>query len=229
MLRSVVEADPVDALLAQYVAGRLAEPLSLMVQAHVALSDVNHAWIRDLDAMSGERLATAKPLAVDDRDGTLGAILRLPQTQTEMTAAAATDPIFPAVLRAYCGFGSDRIPWHRRSSAYSECRIGRDHGYSVDLIKIGPGRQMPAHTHGGIELTLVLDGQFADDNGVYQRGDLVFADETTVHRPISAVAVGCLCVAVTETAPILTGRIARIANPYLRWSYERNPAGAKPH
>jgi putative transcriptional regulator len=83
-------------------------------------------------------------------------------------------------------------------------------------MKISAGAAMPAHTHGGAELTLVLAGGFSDTAGHYQRGDVTLADSSTNHRPIADADGECLCFAVVDGGIRLSGAFGRIASLMLR-------------
>ena len=41
---------------------------------------------------------------------------------------------------------------------------------SVRLLYIPPGQAVPDHSHGGLELTMVLQGSFMDNTGEFGRG-----------------------------------------------------------
>ena len=53
---------------------------------------------------------------------------------------------------------------------------------SLRLLYITPGRAVSDHGHGGLELTLVLQGSFRDAFGV---GDVEVAAEDVQHAPIA--------------------------------------------
>jgi putative transcriptional regulator len=88
--------------------------------------------------------------------------------------------------------------------------------FRTRLMRIKSGTAMPAHTHEGIELTLVLAGGFSDETGHFLRGDLAEADATIDHRPVADPGEDCLCLAVTDAPLRLTGPIGRLLNPFLR-------------
>jgi putative transcriptional regulator len=64
---------------------------------------------------------------------------------------------------------------------------------------------VPHHRHEGLELTLVLEGAFGDETGVYRRGALVVADEGLNHRPYVPGTEDCLCLTASEGRPVPTG------------------------
>jgi putative transcriptional regulator len=87
--------------------------------------------------------------------------------------------------------------------------VGRS---SVRLLAIEPGRRMPQHTHEGLELTLVLQGSFADATGRYAKGDVATADPSIDHQPQAGGNELCLCLAVEDAPLRLTGFSGAVLN-----------------
>ena len=81
----------------------------------------------------------------------------------------------------------------------------------TSLLQISPGGSVPAHTHKGFELTLLLEGSFHDDNGEYVKGDFIMLDGSHQHHPISTE--GCLCYTVANDALHFTQGINKLLNP----------------
>jgi putative transcriptional regulator len=73
------------------------------------------------------------------------------------------------------------------------------------VLKIEPGYGAPRHSHGGMELTLVLDGAFRDETGVYGPGDLAVATDALTHRPIAEPGRTCMAYAVSFAPMRFTG------------------------
>jgi putative transcriptional regulator len=84
-------------------------------------------------------------------------------------------------------------------------------------MRMRRGEAMPRHTHGGIELVLMLDGGFTDERGSYRRGDVVISDGAVVHRPVADDDADCLCLVVMEGGLKLTGPLGRILNLFFRY------------
>jgi putative transcriptional regulator len=97
-----------------------------------------------------------------------------------------------------------------------EARIEADAGCEASLLWIKAGRAMPAHTHPGIEATLVLSGSFSDALGQYERGDIAIADSDVDHKPVAGSDAPCICFAVSEGPVQLSGPVARLFNKLLR-------------
>jgi putative transcriptional regulator len=75
---------------------------------------------------------------------------------------------------------------------------------------IRAGRALPAHTHKGMELILILDGAFNDERGRFARGDISIADETVDHRPVAEKDRACIAFGVSDGPIKLTGSFRQI-------------------
>ena len=92
--------------------------------------------------------------------------------------------------------------WTRVVSPYAWSWTGDhwEHGARrATLLRIAAGRAIPKHTHRGLEMTLVLDGAFADEAGQYSSGDVCVADGKIEHQPIAGIAQDCLCLVVASS------------------------------
>lgn len=81
----------------------------------------------------------------------------------------------------------------------------------TNLLHINAGGGVPAHTHKGFELTVLLDGSFTDHEGEYNKGDFIMLDGTFTHTPVSEN--GCLCYTVANDALHFTQGINKLLNP----------------
>src|SRR5215207_1420432 len=69
-------------------------------------------------------------------------------------------------------------------------RIGEEVARATSIVRYAPNARFSAHTHGGGEEFLVLDGVFQDEHGDYPAGSYVRNPPTTRHTPGSAP--GCV-------------------------------------
>ncbi|MEG3753445.1 ChrR family anti-sigma-E factor [Psychromonas arctica] len=92
----------------------------------------------------------------------------------------------------------------------SRLQLNEDEIHS-SLLHINPGGGVPAHTHKGFELTVLLDGSFTDSRGEYNKGDFILLDGTFTHNPVSEN--GCLCYTVANDALHFTQGINKLLNP----------------
>lgn len=200
-----------DALLADYAAGALDGPMSVLVEAHLELSPHSRGFVRDLDALGGIWLDQASTAPLTDRDSRLAAILAddTPAPPPRPPLRLPADPVFPAAVRRFVGRSFDEVRWNTRIPGLRECRLDRD-GTEVSLMWLKSGHAIPAHTHTGREAVLVLQGGFSDLNGRYDRGDLAISDELVDHKPMADEGEDCICFVVQEGHLRLTGLLGRI-------------------
>ncbi|PFG62278.1 ChrR-like anti-ECFsigma factor [Thioclava sp. ES.031] len=82
---------------------------------------------------------------------------------------------------------SDTLDWHGSPSAGVERRmldrIGDEVARATSIVRFAPGHSFSAHTHGGGEEYLVLEGVFQDESGDYPPGTYVRNPPQTRHRP----------------------------------------------
>ena len=64
-------------------------------------------------------------------------------------------------------------------------RIGNEVARATSLVRYAIGTQFTEHYHGGGEEYLVLNGEFADENGVYPAGTYVRNPINSSHAPFS--------------------------------------------
>jgi len=84
------------------------------------------------------------------------------------------------------------------------------------LLYIPAGAEMPDHSHRGLELTLVLEGAFADENDYFAKGDVEIADGSTNHTPVAMDGKPCICLAVTEAPLKFRKMFHRLIQPLIR-------------
>ncbi len=75
----------------------------------------------------------------------------------------------------------------------------------ANLLRLDPGERAPAHGHGRRDVTVVLRGTYADEFGVYERGDLAFAEPGMKHEPRAVGDEICVCLLATEQGKPLQG------------------------
>jgi putative transcriptional regulator len=140
----------------------------------------------------------------------------LPPPDRAAPAARRGDPALPEPLRGYLGDRLERLPW-RRLGPIAELRLLQDRaGFTTRLLWARAGAAVPAHTHAGNEMALVLKGGFTDAGGHFVRGDIEEADRSVDHRPVADDDGDCVCLIVTDAPLQLTSRFGRLLNPFLR-------------
>jgi putative transcriptional regulator len=85
----------------------------------------------------------------------------------------------------------------------------------LKLLRIGAGRAMPEHGHGGEEITLVLQGAYRDHMGRFARGDVADLDEDIEHKPVVEQGGDCICLVATEAPTRFKSLAARLMQPFV--------------
>ena len=199
--------------LVSYAAGTLPEPLAAVVASHISLCADCRREIRALEALGGALLmeAPAVPgptlLAPAPRGAELLKVPVMPR---------ARDERLPLPIAATYGLSFASIPWRWLGPGVWHYRLPLSEGVSGDLrlLKISAGRAMPDHGHGGSELTLVLDGAYADATGTYGVGDIQDVDEAVEHTPVADPVTGCVCLIASERPARFKGWVGRLLQPF---------------
>jgi len=79
-----------------------------------------------------------------------------------------------------------RLNWRDFGNGLSMARLARSGSAELVLYRIAENAAPDAfrsHEHIGGEFYLVLKGKIADENGVFQNGDIVFLDSHSTHSP----------------------------------------------
>lgn len=209
-----------DDMLVSYEAGSLSEGWSLAVATHLALCPSCRERARAGAEVGGLLLETIEAAEVDT-DAFARVMDKIESAPAE-TVAKHSDghgekPVIPEPLRSYIGSDLDGIKWRRLGLSAKHLPIKTaDKETSVRLLRIPAGEPVPQHSHGGTELTLVLSGTLIDGDAVFARGDVEQADESVEHQPAAGAGADCVCLAVTDAPLKFRGRVARLAQPFLR-------------
>lgn len=204
---------PSDELLVAYGAGSLDEAASLLVATHLALCPRCRAEVGRIEALGGAVIEDLPPTDLGP-DALASVLARLDQP---LQPAKRARPVagLPAPLRDYLPADMEALPWKRLAAGIEQAILLQTRGIRARLLRIGAGIVVPEHGHGGMELTLVLQGGFADFGRDYARGDVAMADQQIVHSPVADGGETCLCLAVTDAPLKLTGLVGMLVNPFL--------------
>ena len=196
-----------------YAAGRLPEAFSLVVATHLSLCDDCRAQAGSFDALGGALLEEAGENAMGE-DALAQALARiegLPQARTEGPKPAG---IFPAPLAGHVGGGPDAVRWRRVGGGVKQAILPTGKGATARLLFIPAGMAVPDHGHRGMELTLVLQGAFADRDESFGPGDVEISDETVEHTPIADLDVGCVCLIASERPARFKSFMGKLIQPW---------------
>ena len=207
-----------DQLLMGYAAGALPRAFDLVVATHVSLNDDARARLAGFEAIGGSVLESAgsADLADDSLEATLARIAGGPASAPARPAPRRADAVFPAPLYDMVGGDAEAVTWRPVGMGVKQAILHADDEASVRLLYIPAGQAVPAHTHKGTELTLVLQGAYRDEDDVFARGDIEIADEELHHTPLAIGEQDCICLAATDAPLKFQGLLPRIAQPFLR-------------
>lgn len=212
-----------DELLLEYANGSLEEGWSIAVATHMALCPDCRRRLSRMEAAAGllvEAIEAEPEPALDEASwGALRQRLAgapAPAREKAPPVALPEGRNVPEPLRSYLGGSLDNVKWRALGlGAYHHPIQTSDASTSVRLLRIPAGKPVPEHGHRGRELTLVLQGAFRDDNGLFGAGDFEETDAEFEHQPIAEPGEDCICLAVTDAPLRFRSRIVRIIQPLL--------------
>lgn len=205
-----------DQLLMGYAAGQLPEAFSLVVATHVSLCDECRARLASYDTLGGALIEDQAAIAMGEA-ALAAALSRIEGTpQATRRAPLQAAGIFPAPLADYVGGDLSAVKWRSIGMGVRQAILPTGPEASARLLYIPAGVAVPDHGHRGMELTLVLQGAFADANDRFDRGDLEIADESLEHTPVAMAGVDCICLAATDAPLRFRKLLPRIAQSIFR-------------
>jgi putative transcriptional regulator len=166
-----------------YAAGVLSPAEKLAGDLHRALLKEGGRNAGMLDAMGGVLLEKLAPERVGYLD------------TAKLKSQARTGEAGPSHLAPYIDRDLLALKW--RKSIFGVMTLPTDMPHA-GLLRLDPGQRAPAHGHGRRDVTVVLRGAFADDYGVYERGDLSFAEPGMKHEPRAVGDQTCICLLAAE-------------------------------
>lgn len=208
-----------DDLLMAYSAGDLPEAVNLIVATHISLCDECRAALDSYDAVGGAVLDTCDSVALSS--DSLNSVLSMIHAQDnkvtdrDQEPASAKDSVLPAPLAEYVAGGLENVKWRSVGMGVKQAVLDTSSEASARLLYIPAGTAIPDHGHTGMELTLVLQGAFQDEDGYFGRGDIEIASEDVHHTPVADISEDCICLAVTDAPLKFKGLVPRMAQPFL--------------
>lgn len=204
-----------DDVLMGYASGSLAKAFDLVLATHVSLNDDARARLETFEALGGAILCDMDTDDVDLADDSLEQTMAKIRGSAPIERPAPSNGLFPTPLQSMVGGDADAVRWRNIGGGVKQCVLHSDDGGTVRLLSIAAGRAMPAHSHHGTEMTLVLQGAYRDEDGVFARGDLELADTDTNHQPVAEPGQDCICLVATNAKLKFQGLLPRIAQPFL--------------
>ena len=212
---------PDESLLTAYSAGSLQLSQALCISAHIEQCSKCQQAVQRLNKLGSELMQQLKPSPTSsDLKATLLARLDDLEETPEFDSPVRVDESVPHCLHQFVHSGYQNLAWKRVSPDIHSVELCRDsNGAKVELLRIKPGGAATTHTHMGDEYTVILEGSFSDESGVYSKGDFLLRDGSHSHRPVATQDGECICLAVTEGPIQFTGLFSRMLNPFIRRGY----------
>jgi putative transcriptional regulator len=215
-----VNHHPSEALLLDYVSGTLGETWSLGIATHLALCPNCRRTVDVLEAMGGDLLENISPVKMSG-DAAARMMARIDvsddaENETAPSTHRHGPRVLPEPLYGYLGKDLADLKWQRLGMGALQSLVPtQDKNVTARLLRIPAGRPVPEHSHRGLELTLILSGEYTDTKGTYRRGDLQETDETLEHQPYAGPNEDCICLAITDAPLKFRSLAARIMQPML--------------
>jgi len=236
----MIKHHPNAAILKDFVDGTLADSVSLIVSSHLELCEHCQQQVSMLTAQAADSVFESDTSAFEsDTSG-------LQLSDSEMDAFLSDDGEFdfdaiaqitadssqaievtPEVQQVTVADTTFTIPRALNSVARKDWmnlgKISRarldfdDEAHHTSLLHIDKDGQVPCHTHKGFEITLLLEGSFEDEMGVYNKGDFIWLDGDHTHQP--ATKEGCVCLTVSSDALYFTKGVSQLFNPLGKYIY----------
>jgi putative transcriptional regulator len=204
---------PDDVLLLAYASGVAREAEGLIVATHMTFCARCRAGVAAMEKIGGGLLEDLPPqsLAPDALNRALAKLetagpFERPRRDTSRDGT-------PDVLRRYLGGDLSDVRWRRMGPNLAYVPLLRRGATRVRLLRGAPGADAGAHSHRGLEYTLVLRGGYTDVTGSYGPGDLQMADGSVSHSPIADPGEDCINLAVTTDSLRFENWIQKIAGP----------------
>ena len=211
---------PNDELMAAYSAGSLPLSQALCISAHLEHCPSCAQKLQRLNRVGSALMQELSPSPASDdlRARVLEQLDSLPDEEPD--TAPTVVPSIPRCLHQFIERDYNELEWKRVSPDIHSVELCRDsNGAKVELLKIKPGGAATTHTHLGDEYTVILEGSFSDEQGLYQKGDFLLRDQSDRHTPVATQDCECICLAVTEGPIQFTGLFSRLLNPFIRRAY----------
>ncbi|MEK9735276.1 MAG: ChrR family anti-sigma-E factor [Paracoccaceae bacterium] len=204
-----------DDLLMAYATGNLAEGFSIAVATHVSICDHCRSTLESLNALGGALMEQDTNITVADCAFSK-TLERINACQSVSQPEEKLKSDFPEPLSDYVGHSLVDIKWQPLGMGVKQAVLETSEDATARLLYIPAGAEMPDHSHRGLELTLVLEGAFADENDYFAKGDVEIADGSTNHTPVAMDGKPCICLAVTEAPLKFRKMFHRLIQPLIR-------------
>lgn len=203
---------PRETTLMAYAAGSLPAAISAIVACHVSLCAECRRNLRVMEMIGGILL---------ERIGVSGGPLRrIPELPEDVSAPPEIGKgvigMLPLPLARFLGVRIEDIRWKQIVKGLEQHKVKLPRGSGdLRILKARPKLKLLAHTHRGMELTMVLKGSYHDVTGEYCRGDVSDLAENIEHQPRIGADGECICLIASEKPPRYSDFRARLMRPFM--------------
>lgn len=209
-----IEHHPDTATLASYAAGSLDEAFATVVAAHLASCAKCRARLYEIEEVGGTMLETIDAVGLNEA-ALERAMSRLDEPSEERAEPRSAEQSLPRPLGRLVTAPLDDIAWKSVAPGVAVHRLPTSKAArgSLTLLKIAPGKKIPEHGHGGMEITLVLTGSYRDALGRFGPGDVADLDEDIEHQPVVDSDEPCICLVASEAPTRFKSFFGRLFQP----------------
>lgn len=209
-----IEHHPDTATLASYAAGSLDEAFATVVAAHLASCAKCRARLHEIEEVGGTMLETIDAVGLNEA-ALERAMSRLDEPSEERAEPRSAEQSLPRPLGRLVTAPLDAIAWKSVAPGVAVHRLPTSKAArgSLTLLKIAPGKKIPEHGHGGMEITLVLTGSYRDALGRFGPGDVADLDEDIEHQPVVDSDEPCICLVASEVPTRFKSFFGRLFQP----------------
>lgn len=211
---------PDPSTLLAFSSGALAEAFAAVVAAHLDACAECRARLALADRIGAHLVEQqdGAPLAEGARERLRARVLAegAPPARVATMRPPASAGQLPRTLQHYFGERYADLRWRMIGPGIHYLRAEGVHDGHLMLLRTAPGRSVPMHTHGGNELTLILQGAYRDAIGHFAPGDVADLDSEVEHQPVTEPGMPCICVAATDAPLRFSGWMARMLQPLFK-------------
>ncbi|WP_282131023.1 ChrR family anti-sigma-E factor [Pseudoalteromonas aliena] len=220
----MIKHHPSETLLTEYCSASLSPSLSLAVSIHVDMCPVCQAKVAKIEASNADELFSEQPTQFEKSHNEQSESfeefeLNLLDMITSDNSIDEVYEVAPVSIKV--NEHKYQLPRALTRISHSKftqvgklarSRIALDDGaLRSSLLHIDAGGEIPEHTHTGFEVTLLLDGEFSDEEDSYVPGDFIWQDGSHQHTPLTKD--GCLCFTVVSSALHFNKGFSKLLNP----------------
>lgn len=222
----MIKHHPTPEMLTDYASGSLRLSHALCVAAHIEQCEKCQRQVGQLESLGAQLFESQTPNVKQSNDTLKSKVFDLIEqlpSDNAITVAESRPNVcsdgyrVPRTLRQFINSHYGELQWAALSPSIKFTTLLKDKdGSQIALSRVKAGGKMPHHRHTGEELTVVLEGAFSDESGLYRKGDFVSRDNRHKHKPMVTKDAECICLMVLDAPIEFTGLLSRLLNPLVK-------------